>query len=80
MAIERNYRTGEWIYASCDIIDSTGKIYLTEGEEARIMVFDPSKGETPYGLRGTEGTLTAAYVSEAQMRKNPGKAHLTPLG
>lgn len=80
MSLTRNFKIGEHILANGDIPDLTGGVYLADGDTACIMVYDPSKGETPYGLRRQDEHINSVYVGEAQLRKDPSRAHLTPKG
>lgn len=80
MQTPRRFKTGEFILVGEDIVNSKGEVVVPAGGSARIMVFDPSKGDTPYGLRGNEGVMTQAYVGEAMLHKDPSMAHHTPKG
>lgn len=77
--MSRQFKTGEWFIAKEDIV-AKNAVLVPAGEEARIMVYDPSKGETPYGIRTVTGFITEAYVAESVMVKNPARAHETPKG
>ncbi len=77
---QRNYACGEFVFVTEDITTTKGEVVAMTGGEARIMVYDPSKGDTPYGIRGVDGHVTYVYVGEKSLAKNPAKAHLTPGG
>jgi cytosine/adenosine deaminase-related metal-dependent hydrolase len=78
MLPQRKFKTGEWVLAGEQILNQKGEVYLEVGESACLMVFDPSKGETPNCIRKPDTYINAVWVSEAQLAKDPSKAHLTP--
>lgn len=75
---QRNFATGEHIFVAEDVLTANGVVVALQGGEARIMVYDPAKGDTPYGIRGEGGHSTQTFVAESVLRKNPAKEHLTP--
>lgn len=78
--MSRLFKTGEWVFVNADVVNAKGETIIPKGGEARVMVFDPSKGETPFGLRTPTGFITQVYVNEAILVKNPARARETPTG
>lgn len=76
----RNYKTGEFFLAKEEIKNAKGEVLVPVGDVARIMVYDPSKEPTPYGIRTEHGHITQVYVGEEVMTKDPSRAHETPIG
>lgn len=78
--MSRQFKTGEWAFLNHDITNPKGEVILVAGSEVRVMVYDPSKGETPLGIRLNDGSITQAYVAESSLSKNPARARETPSG
>lgn len=78
--MSRLFKTGEWVLVNTELTTSKGEVLVPAGGEARIMVYDPSKEATPYGLRTPEGHVTQIYVAESTLCKHPARAHETPSG
>lgn len=78
--MSRQFKTGEWVFVNHDVTNAKGEIIIPVGGEARVMVYDPSKGETPFGLRSADGCITQAYVGQTSLSKNPARARETPTG
>lgn len=74
----RLFKTGEFVKVNVDVINSKNELVVAAGGSARIMVFDPAKGDTPYGLRTDGGCITQAFVAESILVKDPSMAHHTP--
>lgn len=78
--MSRQFKTGEWVLLANNFTNSKNEIIAEAGTEARIMVYDPSKEETPYGLRTPTGSITQGYVGESMLVKYPARANETPVG
>lgn len=72
MTIVRNYRIKEWVIIKEDIIDGKGALRVAGGQEAQIVVYDPSKhADCPHGLRVDINSIVPIFVNEDQITKHP---------
>lgn len=72
MSVKRNYRIREWAIIKEDILDSKGALRVAGGQEAQIVVYDPTKhSDCPHGLRVDVNSTTPIFVSEDQLEKHP---------